>query len=71
MAIIRKRGEDEVLTKETTINIHKTLTDARKHLRILSYGVKEGTLKGKNIIPDPYVGSLRLSGQIDLSTRRS
>ena len=52
MAIIRKRGEDEALTKETTINIHKTLTDARKHLRILSHGVKEGTQKGKNIIPD-------------------
>ena len=52
MAIIRKRGEDEALTKETTLNINKTLTDARKHLRILSHGVKEGTQKGKNIIPD-------------------
>lgn len=52
MAIIRKRGEDEALTKGTTINIHKTLTDARKHLRILSHGVKEGRQKGKNIIPD-------------------
>ena len=52
MAIIRKRGEDEALTKETTLNINKTLTDARKHLRILSHGVKEGRQKGKNIIPD-------------------
>ena len=57
MAIIRKRGEDEALTKETTLNINKTLTDARKHLRILSHGVKEGMQKGKNIIPDHHVSS--------------
>lgn len=65
MAIIRKRGEDEALTKETTLNINKTLTDARKHLRILSHGVKEGTLKGKNIIPDH---TLALSVSADKST---
>ena len=41
MAIIRKRGEDEALTKETTLNINKTLTDARKHLRILRMGLKK------------------------------
>ena len=52
MAIIRKRGEDEALNKKTTIDINKAITEARKHLHVLSHGVKEGTQKGKNIIPD-------------------
>lgn len=52
MAIIRKRGEDETLNKKTTIDINKAITEARKHLHVLSHGVKEGTQKGKNIIPD-------------------
>ncbi len=52
MAIIRKRGEHEALNSKTTIDIDKAITEARKRLRILSHGVKEGMQKGKNVIPD-------------------
>ncbi|ERJ77025.1 hypothetical protein J5A56_10545 [Prevotella melaninogenica] len=52
MAIIRKRGEHEALNSKTTIDIDKAITEARKRLRILSHGVKEGIQKGKNVIPD-------------------
>ena len=52
MAVIRKCGEDERLKYDTAISSDKALAEARKHLRILSCGVKEGTLKGKTLIPD-------------------
>ena len=52
MAIIRKRGEKEALNSKTTIDIDKAITEARKRLRLLSHGVKEGMQKGKNVIPD-------------------
>ena len=52
MAIIRKRGEKEALNSKTTIDIDKAIAEARKRLRILSHGVKEGLQKGKTIIPD-------------------
>ena len=52
MAIIRKRGENNALNSKTTIDIDKAIVEARKHLRILSHGVKEGMQKGKNVIPD-------------------
>lgn len=52
MAIIRKHGENETLINKTTIDVDKAITEARKRLRILSYGVKEGMQKGKNVIPD-------------------
>lgn len=52
MAIIRKRGEKEALNSKTTIDIDKAITEARKRLRILSHGIKEGRQKGKNVIPD-------------------
>lgn len=52
MAIIRKRGKNEALTKKTSIDPAKAVAEARKRLRILSFGVKEGVQKGKNIIPD-------------------
>ena len=52
MAIIRKRGENDALNSKTTIDIDKAITEARKRLRILSHGVKEGMQKGKNVIPD-------------------
>ena len=52
MAIIRKRGENVALNSKTTIDIDKAITEARKRLRILSHGVKEGMQKGKNVIPD-------------------
>lgn len=52
MAIIRKHGEHEALNSKTTIDIDKAITEARKRLRILSHGVKEGMQKGKNVIPD-------------------
>ena len=52
MAIIRKRGENKTLINKTTIDVDKAITEARKRLRILSYGVKEGMQKGKNVIPD-------------------
>lgn len=52
MAIIRKRGENKTFINKTTIDVDKAITEARKHLRILSHGVKEGMQKGKNVIPD-------------------
>ena len=52
MAIIRKHGDNEALINKTTIDIDKAIAEARKRLRILSHGVKEGMQKGKNIIPD-------------------
>ena len=52
MAIIRKRGENNALNSKTTIDIDKAIVEARKHLRILSHGVKDGMQKGKNVIPD-------------------
>ena len=52
MAIIRKHGENETLINKTTIDVDKAITEARKRLRILSHGVKEGIQKGKNVIPD-------------------
>ena len=52
MAIIRKHGENEALINKTTIDINKAIAEARKRLRILSHGVKEGMQKGKNVIPD-------------------
>ena len=52
MAIIRKHGENEALINKTTIDIDKAIAEARKRLRILSHGVKEGMQKGKNVIPD-------------------
>ena len=52
MAIICKRGENNALNSKTTIDIDKAIVEARKRLRILSHGVKEGLQKGKTIIPD-------------------
>lgn len=52
MAIIRKRGENNALNSKTTIDVDKAITEAHKHLRILSHGVKKGMQKGKNVIPD-------------------
>lgn len=52
MAIIRKHGENKTFINKTTIDVDKAITEARKHLRILSHGVKEGMQKGKNVIPD-------------------
>ena len=52
MAIIRKRGENKTFINKTTIDVDKAITEARKRLRILSHGVKEGMQKGKNVIPD-------------------
>ena len=52
MAIIRKRGENKTLINKTTIDVDKAIVEARKRLRILSHGVKDGMQKGKNIIPD-------------------
>lgn len=52
MAIIRKRGENKTFINKTTIDVDKAITEARKRLRILSHGVKDGMQKGKNIIPD-------------------
>lgn len=52
MAIIRKHGENKTFINKTTIDVDKAITEARKHLRILSHGVKEGMQKGKTIIPD-------------------
>lgn len=52
MAIIRKHGENKTLINKTTIDVDKAITEARKRLRILSHGVKEGMQKGKNVIPD-------------------
>ena len=52
MAIIRKRGENQALKYKTTVNSDKAVAEAHKRLRILSHGVKEGTQKGKTIIPD-------------------
>jgi len=52
MAVIRKRGEDENLQKEVALDLSKAVAEAKKRLRILSYGVKEGIQKGKTIIPD-------------------
>ena len=52
MAIIRKRGENNALNSKTTIDIDKAIVEARKRLRILSHGVKDGMQKGKNVIPD-------------------
>lgn len=52
MAIIRKCGENKTLINKTTIDVDKAITEARKRLRILSHGVKEGMQKGKNVIPD-------------------
>jgi len=52
MAIIRKHGENKTFINKTTIDVDKAITEARKRLRILSHGVKEGMQKGKNVIPD-------------------
>ena len=52
MAIIRKHGENKTFINKTTIDVDKAIVEARKHLRILSHGVKEGMQKGKNVIPD-------------------
>lgn len=52
MAIIRKHGENKTFINKTTIDVDKAITEARKHLRILSHGVKDGMQKGKNVIPD-------------------
>lgn len=52
MAIIRKHGENKTFINKTTIDVDKAITEARKRLRILSHGVKDGMQKGKNIIPD-------------------
>ena len=52
MAIIRKRGENQALKYKTTVNSDKAVAEAHKRLRILSHGVKEGTQKGKTIIPE-------------------
>lgn len=52
MAIIRKRGENQALKYKTTVNSDKAVAEAHKRLRILSHGIKEGTQKGKTIIPD-------------------
>jgi len=52
MAIIRKRGENKTFINKTTIDIDKAIVEARKRLRILSHGVKDGMQKGKNVIPD-------------------
>ena len=52
MAIIRKCGENNALNSKTTIDIDKAIVEARKRLRILSHGVKDGMQKGKTIIPD-------------------
>ena len=52
MAIIRKRGENKTFINKTTIDVDKAIAEARKRLRILSHGVKEGMQKGKNVIPD-------------------
>ena len=52
MAIIRKHGENKTLINKTTIDVDKAITEARKRLRILSHGVKDGMQKGKNVIPD-------------------
>ena len=52
MAIIRKRGENKTFINKTTIDVDKAITEARKRLRILSHGVKDGMQKGKNVIPD-------------------
>ena len=52
MAVIRKHGEDDTLCRPTDIPVDKAVAEGRKKLRVLSYGVKEGTVKGKNIIPD-------------------
>ena len=52
MAIIRKHGENKTFINKTTIDVDKAIVEARKRLRILSHGVKEGMQKGKNVIPD-------------------
>lgn len=52
VTIIRKHGDNEALINKTTIDIDKAIAEARKRLRILSHGVKEGMQKGKNVIPD-------------------
>ena len=52
MAIIRKHGENKTFINKTTIDVDKAITEARKRLRILSHGVKDGMQKGKNVIPD-------------------
>ena len=52
MAVIRKRGEDENLQKEVALDPSKAVAEAKRRLRILSYGVKAGIQKGKTIIPD-------------------
>ncbi|WP_308576603.1 hypothetical protein [uncultured Prevotella sp.] len=52
MAIIRKHGENKTFSNKTTIDVDKAIAEARKRLRILSHGVKEGMQKGKNVIPD-------------------
>lgn len=52
MAIIRKHGENKTFINKTTIDVDKAIVEARKRLRILSHGVKDGMQKGKNVIPD-------------------
>ncbi|MCR5077273.1 MAG: hypothetical protein K6A82_04445 [Prevotella sp.] len=52
MAVIRKPGEDSSLSHDTAIDFGQPVAEARKRLRILCHGVKEGTRKGKTIIPD-------------------
>ena len=52
MAILRKKGETNCKNIKSSINVDKAISEARRHLRILSYGVKESVQKGKNIIPD-------------------
>ncbi len=52
MAVIRKQGVDEALNRNTEIPYGKAVAEAGRHLRVLSYGVKEGILKGKTLVPD-------------------
>ena len=52
MAALHKPGEDKNLSDDREIKQTQLLAEARKRLRILSHGVKEGTLKGRTIVPD-------------------
>ena len=64
MAVIKKAETNPNLAEKHTINGEKLIAEAKKKLHIIAHGVKAGTTKGKNVVPDHSL-ALMINGKND------
>lgn len=52
LAVLKKWDKENEFNSYGLYEIDKVLVEVKKHLKVLTYGINEGTMKGKTFIPD-------------------